>query len=183
MQVFGYLHKNNTTLRILDNPNLVTTRTNYSLKKLIHTLFKNSGSRTPSAPSIFNNSDRLQQEFVRILYDVMILASFNKDTFEIVDIKLMNKVLKQLSMENLNKEWLLNRIMIHQNQPLKLEDILLDFSKHMSLEQQELVVQAALIITRTDRSISEKNLQLLIGLGKIFDWEPSILKAFITKAL
>lgn len=113
----------------------------------------------------------------------MILASFNKDTFEIIDIKLMNKVLKQLSIGNLNKEWLLNRIMIHQNQPLKLEDILLDFSKHMSIEQQELVVQAALIITRTDRSISEKNLQLLIGLGKIFDWEPSILKAFITKAL
>lgn len=153
------------------------------MKKLINTIFRHSESKIHSEKSILNNSDRLQEEFLRILYDVMILASFNKDTFELVDVKLMNKVLKELSMKNLNKEWLLNRIMIHQDQKLNLEEILQNFSDHMSLDQQKLVVNAALIITRTDRSISEKNLKLLIQLGQIFQWEPSSLKAFITKAL
>jgi hypothetical protein len=156
------------------------------LKRLFSAIFRQQKAVDQpihSDPSILNNSDRLKQEFVRMLYDVMILASFNKDSFEIVDVKLMNNVLKELSMENLNKDWLLNRILVHQNQTLSLSEILNDFKAHLSKDQQELLVSAALIITRTDNRISEKNLQLLLELGQCFKWEASRLKAFITKAL
>ena len=97
------------------------------MKKLITTIFRGPSDKDLSDKSILNNTGRLRQEFVRILYDVMILASFNKDSFEIVDVKLMNTVLNELSMENLNKDWLLKRIMLHQNSNFDLDGILNDF--------------------------------------------------------
>jgi hypothetical protein len=153
------------------------------LKKLITTIFRGPSDKDLSDKSILNNTGRLRQEFVRILYDVMILASFNKDSFEIVDVKLMNTVLNELSMENLNKDWLLKRIMLHQNNNFDLDGILNDFKDHLSQKQQELLIEAALIITRTDQVISDKNLKLLVSLGQKFEWDASRLKAFITKAL
>jgi hypothetical protein len=153
------------------------------LKKLITTIFRGPSDKDLSDKSILNNTGRLRQEFVRILYDVMILASFNKDSFEIVDVKLMNTVLNELSMENLNKDWLLKRIMLHQNSNFDLDGILNDFKDHLSQKQQELLIEAALIITRTDQVISDKNLKLLVSLGQKFEWDASRLKAFITKAL
>ena len=134
------------------------------MKKLITTIFRGPSDKDLSDKSILNNTGRLRQEFVRILYDVMILASFNKDSFELVDVKLMNTVLNELSMENLNKDWLLKRIMLHQNNKFDLDGILNDFKDHLSQKQQELLIEAALIITRTDQVISDKNLKLLVSL-------------------
>ncbi len=153
------------------------------MKKLITTIFRGPSDKDLSDKSILNNTGRLRQEFVRILYDVMILASFNKDSFELVDVKLMNTVLNELSMENLNKDWLLKRIMLHQNNKFDLDGILNDFKDHLSQKQKELLIEAALIITRTDQVISDKNLKLLVSLGQKFEWDASRLKAFITKAL
>ena len=59
---------------------------------------------------------RLKEEFIRILYDVMIIASFNKENVEDVDIQLMNQVLFNLSLDNLNQRWLRNRIMLHKEE-------------------------------------------------------------------
>ena len=125
----------------------------------------------------------MDEEYLRILYDLMILASFNKADYKLADVKMMNQVLKKLSIAHLNKSWLINRVQLHQEVKMSLEDIFNGLEKGLSLKQQETIIQATLIITRTDSQISAKNLELLINLGKLFNWEAADLKQFIQETL
>ena len=125
----------------------------------------------------------MDEEYLRILYDLMILASFNKADYKLADVKMMNQVLKKLSIAHLNKSWLINRVQLHQEVKMSLEDIFNGLEKGLSLKQQETIIQATLIITRTDSQISAKNLELLINLGKLFNWEAANLKQFIQETL
>ena len=126
---------------------------------------------------------RMDQEYLRILYDLMILASFNKADYKLADVKMMNQVLKKLSIEHLNKSWLIKRVQLHQEVKMSLDDIFNGMEKGLSLKQQETIIQATLIITRTDSQISAKNLELLVNLGKLFNWEAADLKQFIQETL
>ena len=113
----------------------------------------------------------------------MILASFNKADYKLADVNMMNQVLKKLSIEHLNKSWLIKRVQLHQEVKMSLDDIFNGMEKGLSLKQQETIIQATLIITRTDSQISAKNLELLVNLGKLFNWEAADLKQFIQETL
>ena len=122
---------------------------------------------------------RLREEFIRILYDVMIIASFNKENVEHVDIQLMNRVLFNLSLDNLNQKWLKHRIMLHREEEISLDAVFGEFGSHLSEEQQNLVMKVCLLITRTEQTLSEANLTLLMDLSAYFSWQPSQLMDFI----
>ena len=153
------------------------------MKKQLLSLFKKPRTQTPNQSSIEGMRNRMDQEYLRILYDLMILASFNKADYKLADVKMMNQVLKKLSIEHLNKSWLIKRVQLHQEVKMSLEDIFNGMEKGLSLKQQETIIQATLIITRTDNQISAKNLELLVNLGKLFNWEAADLKQFIQETL
>ena len=153
------------------------------MKKQLLSLFKKPRTQTPNQSSIEGMSTRMDQEYLRILYDLMILASFNKADYKLADVKMMNQVLKKLSIEHLNKSWLIKRVQLHQEVKMSLDDIFNGMEKGLSLKQQETIIQATLIITRTDSQISAKNLELLVNLGKLFNWEAADLKQFIQETL
>lgn len=153
------------------------------MKKQLLSLFKKPRTQTPNQSSIEGMRARMDQEYLRILYDLMILASFNKADYKLADVKMMNQVLKKLSIEHLNKSWLIKRVQLHQEVKMSLDDIFNGMEKGLSLKQQETIIQATLIITRTDSQISAKNLELLVNLGKLFNWEAADLKQFIQETL
>ncbi len=153
------------------------------MKKQLLTFFKKPSTQTPNQLSVDGIRTRMDEEYLRILYDLMILASFNKADYKLADVKMMNQVLKKLSIAHLNKSWLINRVQLHQEVKMSLENIFNGLEKGLSLKQQETIIQATLIITRTDSQISAKNLELLINLGKLFNWEAADLKQFIQETL